>query len=50
MGDTWVFTNLFKELALPDVTWHDAPERSPVREMTFLQAFPAWQDYFGCRR
>lgn len=28
--------------------WHDAPERSPIREITFMQPSHAWTDDFGC--
>lgn len=30
--------------------WHNAPERSLVCEITFIQPSHAWLDYFGCRR
>lgn len=29
--------------------WHDAPKRSPVREITFIQPSHAWLVYFGCK-
>lgn len=30
--------------------WHDAPKRSPVHEITFIQPSHAWLDYFGFKK
>lgn len=30
--------------------WHDAPKRSAVHEITFIQPSHAWLDYFGCEK
>jgi len=47
-GRTHGSSLIYSGLSVGVFPWHDAPERSPVYEITFIQPSHAWLEYFGC--
>lgn len=43
-------SKIYSGLSSRVFSWHDAPKRSPVCEITFIQPSHAWMDYFGCSK